>query len=70
VGGKWTPAKDIARFKSVGSCLPDSDSVGLALSDKQAAVRSDWHEIHHQLAAVRSPGRGAELPVGGDRVSE
>jgi hypothetical protein len=43
----WAPAKDIARFESVGSCLPDRDSFGLVRFDKQAAVRSDWHEEKH-----------------------
>jgi hypothetical protein len=36
---------------------------------KQAAVRSVWHEKQLQLATLRSRGRGAELPDGGDRVS-
>lgn len=35
VGGKWAPAEDIARFESVGSCLPDRDSLRLGLFDKQ-----------------------------------
>lgn len=44
-------------------------AVGLALFNKHAAVRSDWYETRHQLAAARSCGRGAELPDGGPRVS-
>ena len=40
MGGMWVRASDIARFESVGSCLPDRDRLGLARSDKQAAVRS------------------------------
>ncbi len=69
VGGKWAPARDIARFESVGSCLPDRDSLRQVLCDKQAAVRSEWHEKQQCLVAVRSSGRVAELPDGGDRVN-
>lgn len=69
MGGKWAPATEIARFESVGSCLPDRDSLRLVLFDKQAAVRSDWYEKQLCLVAVRSRGLGAELPDGSDWLS-
>jgi hypothetical protein len=43
----WAPAEEIARFESVGSCLPRRDGFGLALFDKQTVVRSDWYEKQH-----------------------
>jgi hypothetical protein len=43
----WAPAVEIARFESVDSCLSDEDGFGLALSDRQKAVRSDWYEKQH-----------------------
>jgi hypothetical protein len=68
LGGMWARASDIARFESVGSCRLDRDGFGLTRSEEPAAVRSEWHEKEHELAVVRSCGRGAELPLGGDRV--
>jgi hypothetical protein len=65
----WAPVEDIARFESVDSCLSDRDGLGLALSYRQTAVRSDWYEKQHKLAADRGHGHRAELP-GVDRVSE